>query len=112
MVLDVACPVHDQLGPRYMIRNVALSRRNIHDGKYHTLLTSAFAHAELGHLGLNMMTLYFFGGPLAGLLGPSRFMRLYLGGALVSSVCVLLYHTIIPKLRVPASWITPYDTPT
>ncbi len=95
-----------------MIRNVALSRRNINEGRYYTLLSSAFAHADLGHLGLNMLTLYFFGGNLISALGTKRFTTLYFAGALVSGVCVLLYHKIIPTLRVPASWVTPYDQPT
>jgi membrane associated rhomboid family serine protease len=59
-----------------------------------------------------MLTLYFFGGTLCSMLGAKRFMGLYLGGALVSSVCTLTYHRIVPRLNLPASWVTPYDQPT
>jgi len=42
------------------------------------LLTYVFLHGSLGHLLLNMLVLYMFGGPLEGIWGSRRFLRYYL----------------------------------
>ncbi len=42
------------------------------------LLTYIFLHGGLGHLMLNMLVLYMFGGPLEGVWGSRRFLRYYL----------------------------------
>ncbi len=42
------------------------------------LLTYVFLHGGLGHLMLNMLVLYMFGGPLESVWGSRRFLRYYL----------------------------------
>ncbi|MGE0217969.1 rhomboid family intramembrane serine protease [Mycolicibacterium sp.] len=54
------------------------------------LLTSAFLHYGLMHLGFNMLALYFVGPPLELALGRLRFACLYLMSALGGSVLVYL----------------------
>lgn len=49
------------------------------------LLTSAFLHGGLFHLGFNMFALYLFGGDLERLLGPRYFLALYLVAVLVAA---------------------------
>lgn len=41
----------------YMVDNYTLSRKNIAEGRWWTLLTSAFSHYDLAHLGINMLVL-------------------------------------------------------
>jgi membrane associated rhomboid family serine protease len=55
------------------------------DGEYYRLLTSAFMHANLLHIALNMYALYLFGPPLEAALGRVRFIGLYLLSALGGS---------------------------
>lgn len=57
--------------------------------KQHTwyeLITSGFLHANLGHLFVNMFTLYFFGSVMERVLGPGHFLALYLTGLVVAGI--------------------------
>lgn len=42
---------------QYMNDNFTLSRKNIAEGRWWTLITSAFSHIDLAHLGINMLVL-------------------------------------------------------
>lgn len=53
---------------------------------YQRLVTGSFVHAGLGHLLFNMITLYFFGPMLEQVLGLGRFLALYFGSELASSL--------------------------
>ena len=59
-------------------------------GEYYRLVTSAFLHAGLLHLALNMAALLTLGGPLEAALGRGRFLVLYLLSALGGSVAAFL----------------------
>ncbi|MDQ1585750.1 MAG: hypothetical protein QOH80_1115 [Actinomycetota bacterium] len=54
-------------------------------GEYYRLLTSAFLHANLLHIALNMYALYLFGPPLEVAFGRARFIALYVLSALGGS---------------------------
>jgi membrane associated rhomboid family serine protease len=56
-------------------------------GQYHTIISSGFVHADLGHLLFNMFTFYFFAFPLERLFGTTYFLALYLFGLVVSHGC-------------------------
>jgi membrane associated rhomboid family serine protease len=49
-----------------------------HDHQYYRLLTGAFLHVAIWHIGLNMLVLLMVGPALEKLLGPVRFTALYL----------------------------------
>jgi len=53
------------------------------------LLTSAFTHVEVLHIGMNMLALWFLGPTLERALGRVRFLAVYLLSALAGSVAVL-----------------------
>jgi membrane associated rhomboid family serine protease len=53
------------------------------------LLTSAFTHVEILHIGMNMLALWFLGPSLERALGRIRFLAIYLISALSGSVVVL-----------------------
>jgi membrane associated rhomboid family serine protease len=64
-----------------------------HRQKIYQLVTSAFIHADIGHLFFNMVTLYFFGPPMLQILGPRGFVALYFGSLLAGSFLTLaIYH--------------------
>lgn len=52
-------------------------------------LTSAFAHQQLLHLGVNMLSLWFLGPPLEQALGRARFLAVYLISAICGSTAVM-----------------------
>ncbi len=59
------------------------------DGAPWQLLTSAFSHLELIHIGFNMLALWFLGPQLERVIGRVRFLALYLLSALAGSATVL-----------------------
>jgi rhomboid-like protein len=96
---------------RILTRHAVTSMENIRHGRYHTLLTSAFSHAGLIHLGMNMMALTSFV-PIVLRANPPRkpatkrartgltvpgFAAVYLVAGVVSSVASLLTHRFIHR---------------
>jgi membrane associated rhomboid family serine protease len=60
--------------------------RTVRQKTWYELLTSGFLHANLGHLFVNMFTLYFFGPVMEQVLGGSYFLGLYLTGLVVAGI--------------------------
>ena len=58
------------------------------DGAVWQLLTSAFLHVEIWHIGFNMLALWILGPQLELAIGRLRFVALYLGSALAGSALV------------------------
>ena len=61
------------------------------DGEWWRVLTSAFLHGSLIHLGFNMYGLWILGQPLEQALGRVRFLLVYLAGLLGGSAAVLAF---------------------
>ena len=59
-------------------------------GAYWQVLTSAFAHENVLHLGFNMLALYFLGPMLEQVLGRPRFLAVYFVSAFTASAAVML----------------------
>ncbi|WP_223164277.1 rhomboid family intramembrane serine protease [Nocardioides mesophilus] len=70
----------------------------VSDGAYWQLLTSAFTHLDLWHIGFNMVALWVLGPQLEMVLGRTRFLAVYLLSALAGSTLVY--------------WASGLDTPT
>jgi membrane associated rhomboid family serine protease len=60
------------------------------NGEWWRLVTNAFLHGSLIHLGFNMLMLWWFGRPLEGLLGRTRFLAVYFISVLAGSAGALL----------------------
>ena len=60
-------------------------------GAWWQLLTNAFVHVDLMHIGFNMLALWFLGPQLEAALGRTRFLVLYVGSALSASAMVLWF---------------------
>lgn len=58
------------------------------EGAVWQLLTSAFTHLDLWHIGFNMVALWVLGPQLEAVLGRTRFLAVYLLSALSGSVLV------------------------
>ncbi|MBM3286474.1 MAG: rhomboid family intramembrane serine protease [Candidatus Eisenbacteria bacterium] len=79
---------------RRMIRDYAASPHEIlRQGKWYQTFTSGLLHVDLGHLFMNMFTLFFFGPPIERLLGGKGFFILYLGSLLAGSILTLILHS-------------------
>jgi len=55
-----------------------------------TVITSMFVHADFWHIFANMLTLYFFGSFLLGLVGERKFLLVYFGGGILGSIAFIL----------------------
>lgn len=60
--------------------------RTVRKKTWYELLTSGFLHANIGHLFVNMFTLYFFGPVMERVVGSSYFLGLYLTGLIVAGI--------------------------
>jgi membrane associated rhomboid family serine protease len=61
------------------------------DGEWWRLITAAFLHAGLFHLGLNMLVLWFVGAPVEQAIGRGRYLALYIVSGLAGSAGALLF---------------------
>ena len=83
-----------------LIRDLAISPRMVlRDGRWYQTLTSGFLHASLGHLFVNMFTLFFFGRAMEGALDSSGFLILYFGSMFCGSLGTLAFHGRDPTYR-------------
>jgi membrane associated rhomboid family serine protease len=58
--------------------------RDSREGRWYTLISSGFIHADWTHLGMNAFSYYFFAFHLEDLIGPLYFTVLYLGSLVLS----------------------------
>jgi membrane associated rhomboid family serine protease len=63
---------------------------SIAEGEWYRLVTSGFLHANLLHIGFNMLLLFFLGRLLEPALGTPRFVLLYFASLLAGSLGVML----------------------
>ncbi|TYP92523.1 Membrane associated serine protease, rhomboid family [Fodinibius salinus] len=64
--------------------------RTVRQKSWYELLTSGFLHANIGHLFVNMFTLYFFGQVMERVLGGNYFLGLYLSGLIAAGIPSLI----------------------
>jgi len=93
-----------------MIFHQAISLQNnfgmwpvgIAQGEWYRLITAAFLHANLLHVGFNMLLLFQLGPSLEFVLGKGRFLALYVLSALGGSVASF-YFSDVHTLSIGAS---------
>ncbi len=68
-----------------------------------TLLTSLFLHADIWHLGFNMLFLSAFGAGLEDKIGKGRFLLVYFGGGLIAGLAHILFHPFSDAPTIGAS---------
>lgn len=74
---------------RALILNPYRVRNN---GHVHRLFTAGWLHGDFAHLAFNMITLYFFANDVLHILGPVRFLALYLSSVVLGYVPTTLRH--------------------
>ena len=69
--------------PTFVERNLVFSAKNLLEGRFWTLITALFVHANLIHLLGNMIFLYVFGNTLESVTSTKRMLAaFFLGGVL------------------------------
>ncbi|ORZ22315.1 hypothetical protein BCR42DRAFT_166150 [Absidia repens] len=87
----------------FMLKHFMNSPDAWQNGRWHTLLTSAFSHKNLDHLGINMLVLYSIGQGVMEAVGASRFLLLYCGAGIAGSVATLVYQKYLRPVLVGGS---------
>jgi len=65
---------------------------SIRAGEQVRMFSSAFLHADIGHLFFNMLTLYFFAPVVIGYLGDISFIMIYVASLIFGSLLTLIMH--------------------
>ncbi|KAL2286990.1 hypothetical protein FJTKL_06484 [Diaporthe vaccinii] len=90
----------------YMVENLALSGRNLCQGRWWTLLTSSVSHVAPAHLIVNMCEFYTWASRCSDLgLGPGSVTGLMLGSAVCCGVAGLANEVAWPTMHTGASGI-------
>ena len=74
------------IGSGVLKKHFMLSRENIRQGRLHTLVTHSFTHISLYHLLSNSLGLYFIGGHIEKIFGPSLFLKIFLTGVVLGGL--------------------------
>ena len=73
---------------------LAFSTNNLLSGKVWTLVTSLFLHADILHLGGNMIVLYAFGNALEKEVGAGKTMLAFFLGGILALLFGVLYYPL------------------
>jgi membrane associated rhomboid family serine protease len=76
----------------------ALFGPDVANGDWWRLITSGFLHANVLHLGMNMLILWLVGAPLEEMLGRARFLLLYFVSLLAGAAGALLQAPLSPTV--------------
>ena len=60
--------------------------------QHYRVVTSAFLHADFMHLIFNMLTLFFFGPTIEGVLGRLGFLVVYFGSMIAGGITMAVVH--------------------
>jgi membrane associated rhomboid family serine protease len=82
------------VGRLYLTSGVVFAGGGVATGEWYRLLTSAFLHQNLVHLGLNMYALWLFGPPLEAAFGRARFTATYLLSALTGAAASYAFGSL------------------
>ena len=99
---NVFFPSSSGFDNRFFAEWFALVGQNLRELKVWTIVTYAFLHDTQGifHIAGNMLGLFFLGRVLEPVLGTTRFLGLYIGGAVLGGFVYLIFHFDEPAQRV------------
>ena len=70
---------------------------DILSGRFYTIFTAAFLHADISHLGFNMLALFLFGRVVERKLGKAKTAIIYFGALLTSGIFSSIINIMITK---------------
>src|SRR5919202_210610 len=78
-----------------VVDRFALDGPDVANGGWWRLITAGFLHANVLHIGLNMLILWLVGSPLEEMLGRARYLLLYFVSLLAGSAGALLQAPLV-----------------
>ena len=82
-------------GGSSVVDRFALDGPDVANGGWWRLITAGFLHANVLHIGLNMLILWLVGSPLEEMLGRGRYLLLYFVSLLAGSAGALLQAPLV-----------------
>jgi membrane associated rhomboid family serine protease len=82
----------------WIFENGVLFGPLVAEGEWWRLLTSAFLHGNLLHLGMNMLVLWIIGPPLEEYFGHSKYGLVYVVSALAGAAGALIWSPTAPTV--------------
>ena len=98
-VLEIAGDTTDS---RFMVSHGAMYTPYVRDGQYYRLFSAMFLNFGFEHLAYNMFSLFFLGDILESILGPVRFLAVYLLGGLGGNALSFLMSIQSSQVKVSA----------
>jgi membrane associated rhomboid family serine protease len=91
-------PLRVFIDPNSFYHRLWLDAPEVAHGGWYRLITAAFLHASLWHIGLNMLFLWWIGAPVEMYLGRARYLGLYLVSGLAGSAGALIATPLVPTV--------------
>lgn len=83
--------------PGWVLQWLALSKEGLERGRIFQLITFQFLHVGVWHLLGNMVTLYFFGRTMEGMLGSRGMLKLYLASGTIGGLLQVAFQFALPQ---------------
>ncbi|KAH9963176.1 hypothetical protein BC827DRAFT_1129057 [Russula dissimulans] len=90
--MQVGVPPSARWLKRWLLDNFINSYENIRRGRFWTLVTSSFSHAQPGHALVNGFTFWFLAPTALAVLGNAHFLMLYLGSGVFANLASLVWN--------------------
>jgi membrane associated rhomboid family serine protease len=91
-------PARVFLDPTSLYHRLWLDAPEVAHGGWYRLITAAFLHASIWHIGLNMLALWWIGAPVEMYLGRVRYLGLYFVSGLAGSAGALVAAPLVPTV--------------
>ena len=92
LVINVLVGAYSLLVAPDLIGRWAFRPAAVRKGEWERWLTAGFVHTGLAHLAFNMITLFYFGPLIEGVLGWWRFLIVYVGSELAANALTYWRH--------------------
>ncbi len=92
----------DTTSADFMVRHGAMYTPYIQEGQYWRLFSAMFLHFGFEHLAYNMFSLFFLGDILETIVGPVRYLVIYLAGGLGGNVLSMAMSVASGRYKVAA----------
>ena len=99
IVLEILGDTEDS---RFMVEHGAMYTPLVMNGQYWRLFSSMFLHFGFEHLAYNMFSLFFLGDILESIVGPVRYLVIYLLGGLGGNALSLFMSIRSDSIKVSA----------
>lgn len=97
MLITIAASIAAFMIPSFFHDNILHPYSIARGGRIHTLVTGNLIHADLMHLGFNMLSFYFFAFILNKQVGNVNFLIIYIGSMLLADIPSLIKQRNNPQ---------------